>query len=69
MYKIGFIGAGNMGFPEIKGSVSLLGSDAVTFFEANEERRDYVAKALNVAPAASNNPFEKSELITVIDNS
>ncbi len=54
MYKIGFIGAGNMGFPEIKGSVSLLGSDAVTFFEANEERRDYVAKALNVAPAASN---------------
>ncbi len=54
MKKIGFIGAGNMGFPEIQGAVSLLGCNQVTFFEANASRREYVARELGITPAASN---------------
>lgn len=67
MYKIGFIGAGNMGYPEIKGAAALLGAGQVTFFEANEERRALVAKELSVTPSASNQELiANSEYVVLV---
>lgn len=42
MKKIGFFGAGNMGFPILKAAVKLLGADQVGFFEKNDDRSKYV---------------------------
>ena len=42
MRKIGFLGAGNMGFPILKGAVKLLGSEQTGFFEINDNRAAFV---------------------------
>lgn len=47
MRKIGFLGAGNMGYPILKGAVKLLGSDAVGFVELNDNRAEYVSSNTN----------------------
>ena len=44
MRKIGFLGAGNMGFPILKGAVGLLGADEVGFVELNDNRAAYVTE-------------------------
>jgi len=43
MRKIGYIGAGNMGYPEISATVKLLDAEQVGFYEANASRAQYVS--------------------------
>ncbi|MGB8453768.1 MAG: pyrroline-5-carboxylate reductase [Anaerocolumna sp.] len=42
MAIIGFIGAGNMGYPMIRGAVKAFGTDQVIFTDVSQERREYV---------------------------
>lgn len=53
MKKIGFIGAGNMGFPLLKGAVALYGAEDVTFRCATEKSNTRVAEATGAECAAS----------------
>jgi pyrroline-5-carboxylate reductase len=42
MAMMGFIGAGNMGYPMIRGAVKAFGTEQVIFTDVSQERRDYV---------------------------
>lgn len=53
MRKIGFIGAGNMGFPEISATAKFIGSESVGIFEANAERAAYVCGETGAASYGS----------------
>lgn len=44
MAMIGFIGAGNMGYPMLRGAMKVFGSDLVTYTDASKERCEFVKK-------------------------
>ncbi len=53
MKKIGFIGAGNMGFPLLMGAVKLYGAEHVTFRCATEKNNQKRQESTNVEPSES----------------
>ncbi|MBE5950268.1 MAG: pyrroline-5-carboxylate reductase [Lachnospiraceae bacterium] len=64
MKKIGFIGAGNMGYPLLCKAVSLFGKENVTFRCAHDEKNTALKEELGVCPATSLKELAKeSELI------
>lgn len=53
MKKVGFIGAGNMGYPLLCGAVKAFGTDEVLFRCAHEEKNREIEKKLQMLSAAS----------------
>ena len=47
--KIGFIGAGNMGYPLLKGAAAAFGRENVTFVSKRREREEKVAAELGIS--------------------
>lgn len=66
MKKIGFIGAGNMGYPLLCGAMRLFGKDNITFCCAHEEKNAALKEELGVYPATSLKELvRESELIVL----
>lgn len=66
MKKIGFIGAGNMGYPLLCGAVRLFGKEQVIFRCAHEEKNDKIKNELGVSPAESLKALAKESQILVL---
>lgn len=52
MGKIGFIGMGNMGYAILKGLLTYIPKEELTFWEINRKRADWVQEQSGVIPAA-----------------
>ena len=66
MYKIGYIGAGNMGLPEISATARFLGAGEVCFFEKDSDRAAFVAGETGAASMGSVAELVKNSEYTVI---
>lgn len=66
MIKIGFIGAGNMGFAMMKGAIQKFGKDSIAFTDASMERMEMVRQELDIPYALSNlDCLSQSEIIVL----
>lgn len=54
MERIGFIGAGNMGYAMLEGLVGQIGKEQILFTDLSEERRTFVSDRLKIMAADNN---------------
>lgn len=66
MKKIGFIGAGNMGYPLLCGAIKAFGKDKVVFRCAHEEKNKAHQEELGVLPATSLKELARESEIIVL---
>lgn len=66
MKKFGFIGAGNMGLPMMKGAISLFGSDSVVYTDVNEDRLKHVQTIIDIPYLTSNDQCIKVADIIIL---
>lgn len=66
MKKIGFIGAGNMGYPLLCGAIRTFGREQVIFRCAHEEKNNKLKEELSVLPASSLKELVKDAQILIL---
>lgn len=66
MKKIGFIGAGNMGFAMMKGALEAFGSEQIIYTDVNVDRLKVVEELLDIPYVSSNKEIvNRSEIIVL----
>lgn len=64
MKKFGFIGAGNMGLPMMKGAIEAFSKEQILYTDANEDRLKHVQSILNIPYLLSNSEcVERADII------
>lgn len=66
MYKVGFIGLGNMGYAILKGLLRTDSKDNFTFTEISDERKSALSKELNVKYSNNNIELVKNSKYIVL---
>lgn len=60
MTMMGFIGAGNMGYPMLRGAMKVFGVEQVVFTDASKDRCEFVKKETGLNYLADNNEIASS---------
>ena len=66
MYKIGFVGLGNMGYAIVKGLLKSESSDSIAFFDIDKSKQDDIVKELGINLCSNNVDVVKNSKYIVL---
>lgn len=66
MYKIGFVGLGNMGYAIVKGLLKSESSDSIAFFDIDKSKQDDIVKELGINLCSNNLDVVKNSKYIVL---